>query len=173
MESFPPCAADAVPIEPISMTKTAPVPISVSYTAEEFEQIKAGAFVEDIWAIFLKENVLHFVRARTRFTVYQLAFVETEDGFRTDPEASLANRDPEQYREDDNAYDAALAEFIINVILLRREVPFPMHERVMRANPPPKIVLLIQSKAAGTFVEEYYSWPKRGDAVKQVAITEE
>ncbi|KAG9395885.1 hypothetical protein J8273_2218 [Carpediemonas membranifera] len=159
METFPPCSRDTLPVAPSPLTKTEPLPINFCCSIADFEKISQGAYVDGVWGMFVENDTLYMVRSRTGFTVYEIPFVRENDVVK--PANAVVNRDPQQYKEDDIAYDAALAAFIIAVIMLQRDEAFPLHERVAKSNPPPKVVLMIQGRSAGTCVEKYYSWPKK------------
>ena len=59
-----------------------------------------------------------------------------EDSDGSTVEEAWVNRAPEQYREKDDAHDAALLSFLLERLLLGRNVPFPVRSGVDPAKAP-------------------------------------
>lgn len=114
--------------------KTVPMPESVAvldytaeFTAEEFGRISRGLVpecMEDKWFVYLKDNTLHLHRSWTGHCIYQVEF--GCDGDKCSVERVTVNRDPSQYNERDDLYDARLLDFLIRNLLLGQNLPFPM-----------------------------------------------
>ena len=97
-----------------------------TYTPQEYEQIALGLIpeeMEDKWFIFLEDDCLHLHRSWTGFCTYEVQFAE-RDGQHEIVEAWVS-RDPEQYRETDDAFDAAMLLFLIDRLLLGRGCDCP------------------------------------------------
>ena len=98
-----------------------------SYTAEEFALIQQGLIpeaMEDKWFIYFDEPNLFFHRSWTGDCIYVLKFAERQGGAQV--VESWANRDTNQYRETDIAYDGQLVQFLISALLLKLSVSFPV-----------------------------------------------
>ena len=96
------------------------------YTAEEYEQIALGFIpqeMEDKWSIFLEDDRLYLHRSWTGFCTYEV-HLSAHDGQHTIV-AAWVSRDSEQYRETDDEYDAGLLLFLIDRLLLGRDVDIP------------------------------------------------
>jgi hypothetical protein len=97
-----------------------------TFDAAEWSAIEQGVVpeeMEDKWFVFEKEGWLFFHRSWTGYCVYQVRVEGTPLG-RKIAEA-WANRDPEQYKETDDAYDARLLSWLIDVLLLKRPALWP------------------------------------------------
>ena len=90
------------------------------------ELIKKGVVpeqMEDKWFIYYSNSHLHFHRSWTGFTVYIVRF--NEDGDEATAVDFQANRDPEQYKESDDARDVQMLTYLINTLLLYQLAEFP------------------------------------------------
>ena len=99
---------------------------SVTFTEEEFERISAGCIprdMEDKWFMYVDGNKLHMHRSWTGHCIYQVIFEHEKDNWVA--RQAMVNRNPDQYRETDNDYDARLLHFLIVNLLLERNEPFP------------------------------------------------
>ena len=97
------------------------------FSSEEFETISRGLIPQDMddkWLIYLEGNTLYLHRSWTGICIYQLVFV-ADSGKHTVCRA-LVNRDRNQYGETDGAYDSKALHFLINNLLLGKQVEFPM-----------------------------------------------
>lgn len=100
--------------------------IEHSYTADEMSKIRRGFIpqeMEDKWFIFYEDDTLFLHRSWTGQCIYQARFVPQQDGFSLT--GALVNRDPEQYKSDDDAHDAKLLLYLIDVLLLGSLALFP------------------------------------------------
>jgi hypothetical protein len=100
--------------------------LDLRFTAGELEQMKRGVIpveMEDKWFVYWQDDTLHFHRSWTGFCVYVVRFECDESGSRA-VEATV-NREPEQYRNTDDGYDASMVPYLIDVLLLRRPSKFP------------------------------------------------
>ncbi len=98
-----------------------------TFRAEEFAQIQLGLIpqqMEDKWFIYWEEPWLRFHRSWTGLCIYEVR-LEEADGVCSVTEA-WANRDPEQYTETDDGYDAQILDFLIVGLLLGQPAEFPM-----------------------------------------------
>lgn len=97
-----------------------------TYTEEEYKRMNLGLIpqeMEDKWFIFLEADVLYLHRSWTGFCIYEVHFERT--GNRYTVSEVWANRDKEQYKNEDQEYDQALLDYLIGRILLDKNVPFP------------------------------------------------
>jgi hypothetical protein len=84
--------------------------------------------MEDKWFIFYEGPWLFFHRSWTGTCIYTVKLREEGDGFAVDE--AWANRAPEEYRETDDAYDAKVLAFLVDRLLLGRDLKFPLREHV-------------------------------------------
>ena len=103
--------------------------IDRTYSPEEYENIKFGFIprvMEDKWFIYIDEDWMHLHRSWTGFCIYQVRLERIDDEYMI-AEASV-NRDPNQYTGADTAHDARLLVFLIDRLLLGKDVPFPTRD---------------------------------------------
>lgn len=97
------------------------------FSAEEMECIQRGCIpreMEDKWFIYWEKDTLFFHRSWTGHCVYVVRFrVDGEEFLMF--EADL-NRASEQYKATSDEADAALISYLVDSLLLRRSVDFPM-----------------------------------------------
>lgn len=101
-----------------------------AYTSSEFEQVKAGlipAEMEDKWFIFFEAPWLYLHRSWTGFCIYGVRFETTPDGVTA--VESWVSRNADQYRETRDDHDADLLKFLIEALLLKRDVALPSPPR--------------------------------------------
>lgn len=99
------------------------------YTAEEFEKIRAGSLPkesEDKWFIYFKDNVLYIHRNWTGACIFQIEF-NIENNTVT---SVVVNRDEEEYISGSDENDKELALYLIDHILLNKNVPFPYPDTI-------------------------------------------
>lgn len=80
-----------------------------SYDVNEFDQIAMGQIpvvMEDHWFIYYEKPWLHLHRSWTGLCVFEVRFERVMD--RYDVVEALVNRDPEQYRSENDQNDALL-----------------------------------------------------------------
>jgi hypothetical protein len=90
------------------------------------EQIRKGLIpeqMEDKWFVFFENDRLYFHRSWTGYCIFEVAFAATNNAFVIG--AAEVNREPTQYSATDDAYDARLLSFLINSLLLEKDVEFP------------------------------------------------
>jgi hypothetical protein len=121
------------------------IPADRQFTSREMDRIKRGVIpmeMEDKWFVFFKRNRLYFHRSWTGFCVYIAHFKRKQDG----QVLCLieANRNAKQYSDKDDAYDAKLFFYILDLLLLGRETPFPS-----KAGESPDIVPIQQWSQVG------------------------
>lgn len=114
--------------------KTKPFPTSIielpfekEFSQKEMEQLSAGLIprgMEDKWFIYYDNDTLHFHRSWSGFLLYQLAFLHNDTGSKI--ARAIFNRDPSQYNQPDDAYDIQLLHYLIDNLLLRKDVSFPV-----------------------------------------------
>ncbi len=101
--------------------------ISHAFTGEEYERVRMGfipAEMEDKWFIYLEDGWLSCHRSWTGYCIFRIRLEATNGGYAI--AEAWVNRDSAQYRSlADSPYDAALAIFLIDGILLHKEVPIP------------------------------------------------
>jgi len=88
--------------------------------------------MEDKWFIFMEENWLCLDRSWTGTCIYKIRLQQIEDKYLSD---ALVNRDPEQYRETDINYDAAILNFLVENLLLGKRVSFPVPSNLPEGTP--------------------------------------
>ena len=96
------------------------------FDARAMHSIRQGqipAEMEEKWFVYWADDVLYFHRSWTGCCIYVVRFVADGEGWRM-TEAQV-NRDPEQYRETDDAADVRMISFLIDRLLLRGDVAPP------------------------------------------------
>ena len=102
------------------------IPLDRRFTPEEMRRIEAGLVpeeMEDKWFIYWHDDHLYFHRSWTGFCVYVIRF--ERDGRSARMVEARVNRDSEQYSETSDSRDAALIDYLIDVLLLRQHAEFP------------------------------------------------
>ena len=134
--------------EPLPEERTT-IPLDLSYSQHELRDIQLGVVpveMEDKWFIYWEDDTLFFHRSWTGFCLYVVRFAREDDGV-TAVEAEL-NRDSEQYRNTDDDYDREMISFLINLLLLKRQAPFPSKEAT-RSNRALEMFHLVGDAALG------------------------
>ena len=107
--------------------QTAFIPFHRRYSTSEMQSIRQGLIpeeMEDKWFMFMAGDTLFIHRSWTGHCIYHIRFIaEGEDHV---PADVMVNRDPEQYKNTDEQYDARLLAFLIDNLLLSGSTPFPM-----------------------------------------------
>ena len=108
---------------------------SAKFTSKQFERISQGLIPEsmdDRWLVYMEDDVLHIHRSWTGFCIYQVRFQER--GGRHFVGEALANRDPAQYGEPDQVFDAKWDDYnakhldwLIRCLLLGQRRRLPRH----------------------------------------------
>jgi hypothetical protein len=139
--------ADSWPIKPMP-EKHEILPIDGTYTSQEFEQIQMG-FVprsrQDKWFIYWDGSWLHFHRSRTGTCIFQMELQAEEEAIRAP--RLIVNRDPAQYRMQDDEYNVDLVSYLVDHVLLGRFAQMPLpgkmspederrHRRHVMGEPP-------------------------------------
>lgn len=129
-----------------------------SYTAAEFEKIKAGCIpeaMEDKWFIFFEEPWLYMHRSWTGSCTFGVRLESSTSGVTA--RDAWVSRDATQYNSAGTDYDEVLLKFLIDALLLDRHVTFPLpngfadsrgiyrHSMVGRAYPEGRHVARAQS----------------------------
>lgn len=110
--------------------------LSESCSLAEFEQIKAGLVpreMEDKWFMFFEEPWLFIHRSWTGFCIYGVRWESSARGATT--VEAWVSRNTEQYRETRTEYDEKLLRFLIEALLLKRKVAFPIPTEVAESAP--------------------------------------
>jgi len=109
-------------------SKRKELPIERRFTYEEVVQIAKGHIpdsMDDKWFLYFDPTVLKLFihRSWTGYCVYTVHFRQVDDWWAVS--GAWVNRDPEQYEETNLQRDAAIAEWLIDVLLLDRRRDFP------------------------------------------------
>lgn len=118
--------------------KTRALPASVKelvfereFSRVEMEQIQSGLVpkeMEDKWFIYYDNDSLNFHRSWTGHQIYKLTFTHLDTTSKVTH--ILVNRDASEYNEQDDIYDINLLNFLIDRLLLNKNVPFPTRESI-------------------------------------------
>ena len=73
--------------------------------------------MEDKWFLYFAGDQLFFLRSWTGYCMYVANFRSTEDGALL--VSADINRDPDQYTETDDSFDAQMVLYLIDTLLLR------------------------------------------------------
>jgi hypothetical protein len=100
------------------------------FSAHEIQRMRLGLVpeeMEDKWFVYWENDRLFFHRSWTGNCIYIVRFAAEGDSYRM-VEAEV-NRDPEQYREINNALDVRMISYLIDVLLLKQDAEFPSEEQ--------------------------------------------
>jgi len=106
--------------------ESAELAVERTYTAAEMQKIRVGLIpeqMEDKWFAFYEDDTLFLHRSWTGLCVYQARFSPQGDDYAL--VGARVNRNPEQYKSEDDAHDARLLLYLIDVLLLGQFAPFP------------------------------------------------
>lgn len=110
-------------------TLRAALPVAARYTAEQAERLRAGftpSHPEDRWLVRCVGEELTLHRALTGLCIYGFTLRPEGEGWLL--AGAWVNRDPAQYTQTDLAWDAALARWLVDRLLLDDPRPFPIKE---------------------------------------------
>jgi len=102
------------------------IPLDRSFSLQEMRRIRKGLIpdqMEDKWFIYWEDSSLYFHRSWTGYCVYVVRFAVKNKTYRI-IEADI-NRSPGQYKQTSDEFDAGMIMYLVNLLLLRREVVFP------------------------------------------------
>lgn len=102
------------------------LPFERAFNASEFAELKQGLRpkgMEDKWFIYYENETLNFHRSWTGHHVYQVKFLLADTSAKAI--AVTVNRDPAEYNQPDDDYDIKILDFLINKLLLNKNVSFP------------------------------------------------
>ena len=120
---------------PMSEIRTS-VRLDRAFADDEMNRIRAGLLpeeMEDKWFIYWDKDVLYFHRSWTGFCIYAVRFHVDRHGYRM-IEAEI-NRDPEQYAQTNDEFDARLISYLIDVLLLEQGSEYPAEEGAPAPDP--------------------------------------
>jgi hypothetical protein len=105
----------------------ATIRVSRRFPAREIEKIKLGFRPENMdykWFIFYEQDRQYIHRSWTGYCIYIVRFEnEGQDYVACEVQA---NRNPKQYRESNDSYDAQMAFWLIDIALLGRDTGMPL-----------------------------------------------
>jgi hypothetical protein len=123
--------------------KAAPMPeaqtvvdLDRAFDDEEMAAIRRGLVpdqMEDKWFIYFEKDRLHFHRSWTGACIYVVQFHVDQKGYRMI--SAEVNRDPEQYSQTSDEFDARLISYLIDVLLLRHEASYPDEDSFVPKDP--------------------------------------
>jgi len=128
------------------------------YSEEGYKKISLGLIpevMEDKWFVFMEDNILYFHRSWTGVCIYEIHFEKLGDKYSI--KEAWVNRDDQQYKQTDLDYDRELLKFLIDNLLLEKNTPFPLSNKV--AGKIPKGVQ--QHSMSGTGYPEIIYKPKK------------
>ncbi len=99
-----------------------------TFSSQEFERIRLGLIpreMEDKWFIYLDNDILNIHRSWTGYLMYEITLKYQEDGTYRVIQA-VVNRNTAQYNQQNNEYDISLVNYLIDRLLLGKNVPFPL-----------------------------------------------
>jgi hypothetical protein len=107
------------------------IPYARTFGATERARLVEGLLpqeMEDKWFIFYEAGWLFLHRSWTGLCIYAVLLRDEAGGCIVDE--AWVNRDPAQYRETDDAHDTAMLSYLVDTLLLGRDVPFPMRNQL-------------------------------------------
>jgi len=105
------------------------IPLDRTFTPEEMQLIRAGLGprqMEEKWFVYWEDDILYFHRSWTGYCIYIVRF--RQEGSSSRMYDADVNRDPEQYGETDDQFDAAMISYLVNVLLLHQDDEFPSEQ---------------------------------------------
>jgi hypothetical protein len=121
------------------------MPYGRSFDAKEHAAIVRGLVpreIEDRWFIFYEAPWLYLHRKFTGFCIYAVKLREEDGG--SVVEEAWVNTSPEEYRGQSVEHDASMVGYLVDTLLLGRDVIFPV-----RAEFDPKKVDLLKQQVVG------------------------
>lgn len=112
--------------------ETADLDVSLTVGPKEVQLIARGHIpsgMDDKWFIYHEDDGVWFHRSWTGICIYRVTLQPTKAGGGIIT-AAVANRNPEQYKSTDEAYDKLLLLYLIEHLLLGRDVSFPVPKSV-------------------------------------------
>jgi hypothetical protein len=116
---------DSIATKPLPEARAA-LPYRRSFDAGEIERLTVGLLprqMEDKWLIYREGEWLHFHRSWTGICIYAVRLAALDVGSAVSE--AWVNRDPEQYKVVDERYDTEILGYLVERLLLGRQVPFP------------------------------------------------
>jgi hypothetical protein len=120
---------------PMSEIRTT-IRLDRAFSDEEMARIRQGLkpeAMEDKWFVYWDKDVLYFHRSWTGICIYAVRFHVDRHGYRM-IEAEI-NRDPEEYSQKNDQFDARLISFLIDVLLLEQGAEYPAEEGASAPDP--------------------------------------
>jgi hypothetical protein len=96
------------------------------FSFEEFERLKVGIIpqaMEHRWFVYYHDHTLNFHRSWTGFHIYKISIEPQQDNTYVVTQ-TIVNRNKEQHNQPDNNYDVALLGYLIDRLLLKKDVTF-------------------------------------------------
>ena len=97
----------------------------------EYGQVRGGYLPRssgDKWLIFRRQEKLYFYRSGNGVLVYTVAFAHRGQG--CEATAAFVNADPEQLDPLPEEYERRVLDYLIDRLLLEREVSFPLPDNM-------------------------------------------
>lgn len=97
------------------------------YSPQEFERIRLGLTpkeMEDKWFIYYENQTLNIHRSWTGYHIYQIA-IQCQEDKTCKVIQTLVNRNIAQYNQQNDEYDILLIDYLIDRLLLGKNVRFP------------------------------------------------
>ena len=85
------------------------------------------------WFVYFEKDRLYFHRSWTGTCIYVVQFHVDEHSYRMI--SAEVNRDPEQYSQKSDEFDARLIDYLIDVLLLRHEASYPAEDDFVPKDP--------------------------------------
>ncbi|SFF11532.1 ADP-ribosylglycohydrolase [Chitinophaga sp. CF118] len=102
------------------------------FSSEEFDLIRRGLIpreMEDKWFIYYENSLLNIHRSWTGAHIYKIVIEHQEDGIYKVMQV-IANRAEDQFNQKDNDYDILLVNYLIDRLLLGKNISFPVPAEV-------------------------------------------
>ena len=116
-------------------TRRVTVAASRTFTAKEMDKICQGLVpeqMEDKWFIYWCDGQLFFHRSWTGYCIYVARFESAQEGAQMTE--FVVNRDPDQYEETSDLQDAKMIQYLIDLLLLRKQSAYPGKEQTPEMN---------------------------------------
>ena len=99
------------------------------FNQSEFVTLSKGLEAQDMdskWNVVMHDNCLYLYRSWTGSCIYSVSLQKDGNEYRA--KETFVNRNPDEYKSDDDDYDVQLLDFFISNLILGESKPFPNKE---------------------------------------------
>jgi hypothetical protein len=103
------------------------IPIDFACDEAAYQELRNGLLPEDMedkWFVYWDDPWICFHRSWTGLFVYKIRF--EKNGHERRAVEAFVNADPSEFQASDPAHEAKLLRWIIEAVVLERDVPYPL-----------------------------------------------